>query len=130
MSQTSLSARCTLSDQPNAPSPPKGDPCPKGAVYIKTTKNGSEFALPNDSEFPIVFEGGDGDDKVTITGNGAQKIKVSGGAGNDSMTVVDPWATLMQQLGPYPIVGAFVLLLFFALIGYVAHRAFTVDIRK
>ena len=130
MSQAPLSARCTLSDQPNAPSPPEGGLCPKDAVYIKTTKNGSDFALPSNSEFPIIFEGGDGNDKVTITGNGAQKIKVSGGAGDDSMTVVDPWANLMQQLGPYPIVGAFVLLLFFSLIGYVAHRAFTVDVKK
>ncbi|WP_395331023.1 hypothetical protein WBP06_01165 [Novosphingobium sp. BL-8H] len=101
MASEPLSEHCSLMSKPGGPPKPATRPpdCPKDAAYIKTVGGGS-WTLPSNAPFPIVFEGGDGDDKVTVVGQSKGGVMVFGGKGNDSLLVEDRWAWLAHELGP------------------------------
>lgn len=107
------SEHCSLMARPGGPPKPKTRPadCLKDAAYIKTTNSGGKFALPGDAPIPIVFEGGDGNDSVTVEGSGAHGIIVDGGKGDDSLLVRD--AGILPSI---PGVPDYAMLLFGALL--------------
>jgi hypothetical protein len=112
MQPESRSEHCSLMAHPGGPPKPKVRPadCPKDAAYIKTTDAGGKFTLPGDAPFPVVFEGGDGNDSVTVEGSG-HGIIVNGGKGDDSLLVRD-----QGMLPSIEGVPAYALLLFGALL--------------
>ncbi|CAM3073908.1 hypothetical protein SPAN111604_02430 [Sphingomonas antarctica] len=82
------SERCSLLQDPDHPLPPntyKGD-CPKDATYI-VAKHGGAWDVPNGTPYPVVVEGGAGNDVLTVTGHGGKGVYVDGGAGDDRLTV-------------------------------------------
>ncbi|PXA86134.1 hypothetical protein DMC47_35420 [Nostoc sp. 3335mG] len=110
--------------KPGGPPPPKDLPpdCPPHAAYIKTIGNG-HWDIPGTAPFPIVFEGGDGNDSVTVIGQGHQPVIVSGGKGNDSLQVEDRWTFFVDRLGPHGVVTLGVVGLVFVAIAVIAWRA-------
>ena len=120
-----LSEHCSLMGRPGGPPPPKQLPpdCPKGAAYIKTTDKGSNFTIRGDAPFPLVFEGGDGNDTLTLVGHHDQQILVSGGKGNDSVRIEDPWAMLVTQLDSQGVVVLGALALALAAVVIIGWRA-------
>jgi hypothetical protein len=98
-----LSEHCSLMAKPGGPAKPAQRPadCPKDAAYIKTVDEGGDFKIPGYAPFPVVFEGGKGDDHVTLIGSGG-KVLVRGGEGNDSLLVKES-APLWQQ--PFALQG-------------------------
>lgn len=61
--------------------------CPEGATYIRTTNEGGDYFLNPIAPFPIVIEGGDGNDNVTVVGKARNPVIIDGGRGNDSVVV-------------------------------------------
>jgi len=61
--------------------------CPEGALYIRTTNEGGDYRLNPITPFPIVIEGGDGDDRVTVVGEARNPVLIDGGRGNDRVVV-------------------------------------------
>ncbi|SOB78790.1 hypothetical protein SAMN06297144_0216 [Sphingomonas guangdongensis] len=47
----------------------------------------------------MIFEGGDGDDKIVIVGSAKGGVLVRGGAGRDSITLESHWTWLAHQIG-------------------------------
>lgn len=84
MSKEPLSERCSVMKHPERPVP---SDCPKDALYIKTTDEGGASDLYPITPFPIVIEGGAGDDDVTVIGPAKNPVLIDGGKGNDSVTV-------------------------------------------
>ncbi|MFC0687543.1 hypothetical protein [Novosphingobium clariflavum] len=122
MANEPLSEHCSLLSKPGGPPRPADRPadCPKDAAYIKPVGAGTS-TLPGNAPFPIVFEGGDGDDKVTLVGQSKAGVMVFGGKGNDSLLVEDRWTWLVHELTPP---GALSLALVIAiLLGLITLRA-------
>ncbi|WP_375396247.1 hypothetical protein [uncultured Sphingomonas sp.] len=121
-----LSEHCSLMARSGGPPKPKERPadCPPDAAYIKTIGKGGAWTLPS-TTFPIVFEGGDGDDKVTVIGNGGKGVLVSGGKGNDSLTVESDWVWLSNTIGPGASLMLAALVIVLAAIVILAWRALT-----
>lgn len=96
-----LSEHCDLMAKPGGPPKPASLPadCPKDAAYIKSVGGGA-MTIPGNTPFPLVFEGGDGDDKVTVVGSGKAGVLVRGGKGNDSLVIEDTSIWLANKLGP------------------------------
>lgn len=84
MSKEPLSERCSVMKHPERPVP--GD-CPKDALYIRTTDEGGASDLYPITPFPIVIEGGAGDDDVTVIGTAKNPVLIDGGKGNDSVVL-------------------------------------------
>jgi hypothetical protein len=61
--------------------------CPEGAVYIRHTDQGGDFVLNPVAPFPIVVEGGAGNDNVTVVGQARNPVIIDGGKGDDSVVV-------------------------------------------
>ena len=74
--------------------------CPKDAAYIRTVGKGGHWTLPNNGAFPIVFEGGDGNDSVTVIGRDGKGVLVYGGRGDDRLTVQARWSYTLDRVGP------------------------------
>lgn len=85
MSDEPLSQHCSLMAHPERTTLPSD--CPENALYIKHTDEGGDFALNPIAPFPIVIEGGDGEDNVTVIGTPANPVLIDGGKGNDSVQV-------------------------------------------
>lgn len=118
-----LSDHCSLMAQQSEPKPKvRPADCPKDAAYIKTVDKGGEYTLAGAS-FPIVFEGGGGDDKVTVVGDGGQGIIVDGGRGNDSLTIHNGWSFVIREIGPGASLALAALTIVFVTIGLIAWRA-------
>lgn len=103
MAAESLSEHCSLMTRPGGAPKPSVRPsdCPKDAAYIKTTDAGRSFFLRGDvAPFPVVLDGGAGDDKVTVIGAKRGKVLVSGGDGNDSIALVDRWSWIASRFTP------------------------------
>jgi hypothetical protein len=66
MPKEPLSDHCSLMKHPERTIRPSD--CLEGAAYIKTTDEGGEFVLNPVTPFPLVIEGGEGDDQVTVVG--------------------------------------------------------------
>jgi hypothetical protein len=100
-----LSDHCDLMAQPGHPPPPKVRPadCPKDGVYIQTTDAGGHWLMHGDPPYPIVFEGGEGNDGVTIVGKTSNPVMMDGGKGDDSLTVIDSWDWALSRLGSHEI---------------------------
>ena len=119
------SERCSLMAKPGDPPAPKTRPadCPKDAAYIKTTDAGGSLTLP-DAPFPLVFEGGDGNDSVTVRGNASHGIIVAGGKGDDSLLVEGTSMPLSLEAVPvWAVVLLGALLITFATIAVLGWRA-------
>jgi hypothetical protein len=84
MSKEPLSERCSVMKHPERPVP---SDCPKDALYITTTDEGGASDLYPITPFPIVIEGGAGNDDVTVIGPAKNPVLIDGGKGNDSVTV-------------------------------------------
>lgn len=88
--------------RPGGPPPPKVRPadCPKDGAYIKMVDAGGAMQLPGDPPFPIIFEGGEGNDSVTVLGGPGKGILMDGGKGDDSLTVGDERGLTIQSVLP------------------------------
>ena len=84
MSKEPLSERCSVMKHPERPVP---SDCPKDALYIITGDEGGTSDLYPITPFPIVIEGGAGNDDVTVIGPAKNPVLIDGGKGNDSVTV-------------------------------------------
>jgi hypothetical protein len=84
MSKGPLSERCSVMMNPERPLP---SDCPKDALYIKTTDSDGAYDLHPITPFPIVVEGGSGNDEVTVIGPAKNPVLIDGGKGNDKVTV-------------------------------------------
>ena len=80
-----LSQHCSLMNHPERSVRPSD--CPEGAAYIRTTNEGGDYVLNPITPFPIVIEGGDGNDNVTVVGKARNPVLIDGGRGNDSVVV-------------------------------------------
>lgn len=96
--------------------------CPEGAAYIKTNDAGSDHVIPGELGYPVVFEGGEGDDKVTVVGSGGKPVMVSGGKGEDALLVVDRQTWLLDSLGPAGTLFLGAAAIVFAAIAIIAWR--------
>lgn len=124
MPQVSLSEHCSLMAKPGGPPKPATRPadCPPDAAYI-TAVGGGAMTIPGNAPFPIVFEGGDGDDHVTIVGSGKGGVLVRGGRGDDSLVVHDQWTWLARQIGPGGVLLLGLAGIVFAAVVTIAWRA-------
>ena len=123
MSKEPLSDHCSLMKHPERTSRPSD--CPDGATYIRTTNEGGAFVLNPITPFPLVVEGGEGDDKVTVIGTPRNPVLINGGKGNDSVTLQDEGAWLAGQSTPEGIIFLAALLITFSTIGLIGWRALT-----
>lgn len=87
MAAERFSDHCSLMMHPERTTRPAD--CPEDASYIISSEAGGQFKLPANAPFPLVFDGGEGDDKVTVVGEGDKGVLVLGGKGNDSLMVRD-----------------------------------------
>jgi len=94
MSTKPFSERCSFMENPGMKERPPE--CPKDAAYIKTDGGTSIWHL---GKFPIVVEGGEGNDDVKIVG-GDGGILVDGGKGSDTVSVKSESVFLAELLGP------------------------------
>lgn len=96
-----LSEHCSLMRHPERSVLPSD--CPKDATYIRTGDEGGSYQLRPITPFPIVIEGGSGDDNVTVVGTPRNPVMIDGGKGNDHTTVVgasgNPVADAPQESG-------------------------------
>ncbi len=99
--------------------------CPEGAAYIKTTNEGGTSVLNPITPFPLVIEGGEGDDKVTVIGTPRTPVLIDGGKGNDSVTLQDEWLWLAGRVNPEAIIILAALLITCTLLGVIGWRALT-----
>jgi hypothetical protein len=120
--------------------------CPEGAIYIRNTDAGGDYVLHPITPFPIVIEGGDGDDNVTVVGKARNPVIIDGGRGNDSVVVRgghegsgsptgnggngpnstvdhDDWATLIGQFTPAGLTFVGCVLITFVAVAAIAWRA-------
>ena len=124
MAEESLSEHCSLLAKPGGPPKPKELPadCPKDAAYIRGADvNGGAHIFKSTSN-PLIFEGGKGDDKVTIVGN-KDNVLVKGGEGNDSLTVQDTTTWMVQRLSPEGVLLLIALAIVFAAIAAIVWKA-------
>lgn len=85
MRKEPLSEHCSIMAHPERTTLPSD--CPKDAAYIKLTDEGGSSDLHPITPFPIVVEGGAGDDNVTVIGEARNPVLIDGGKGNDSVIV-------------------------------------------
>jgi hypothetical protein len=121
MSDEPLSRHCSLMAHPERTTLPAD--CPEGAVYIRHTDEGGDFVLDPVAPFPIVIEGGKGEDKVTVIGTPANPVLIDGGEGNDSVRLQGQASWLAGRLAPEGMVFLGALLIVFATIAVLGWRA-------
>jgi hypothetical protein len=109
MREEPLSEHCSLMMHPERATRPSD--CPPDAVYIKTVDKGGAFEFDADAPFPLVIEGGEGNDKMAIVGTPNNPVLVNGGRGDDEILFQSNWIWLGEQLNSTSI------LLLIALIG-------------
>jgi len=128
MAVESLSDHCSLMARQGGPPKPSVRPadCPKDAAYIKAIGGGA-FTIPGSAPFPIVFEGGDGDDKVTVVGDGHAGVLVRGGRGNDSLTVESDRVWLAERIGSNGLLLIAAMSIAFAALVAIIWRALDTD---
>jgi hypothetical protein len=97
--------------------------CPEGAAYIHNSDKGRDFVLHPIAPFPLVIEGGEGEDNVTVVGTPRNPVIIDGGKGNDSVIVQDRVTWLAGRLSPESVVILAALLIVFATIGLLGWRA-------
>jgi hypothetical protein len=124
MATEPLSEHCSLMSKPDGPPKPAELPadCPKDAAYVKWD---GDIALSGNKDFPVVIEGGDGNDKITVVGSGKAGVRVDGGGGNDTLTAESEWVWLAQQVGPTGLIFVAALGITLATIAMIAWRALT-----
>ena len=122
-----LSDHCSLMARPGGPPPPKERPadCPKDGAYIKMVDKGGAMSIPGSPPFPIVFEGGDGDDQLTVRGGPGKGVIFDGGKGNDGMTIGSDSTPvlLVGQIGAGGMLFLAALAIMLAAIVIIAWRA-------
>ena len=153
MSKEPLSDLCSIMKHPDRKVMPSE--CPKDATYIKTGNEGGSSELHPITPFPLVIEGGTGDDHVTVVGEAKNPVLIDGGSGNDSVlvqsdgaapaegkgglimgpspaaqgsegqTMQNDGAWLLAQLTPTGLTFLGALLIAFATIGLLGWRALT-----
>jgi hypothetical protein len=99
----SLSDHCSLMARSGSLPKPAHRPadCPEGGIYIKGAKESGGITMFGNPAAPVVYEGGDGDDKVVIVGRtGGGGVLVDGGKGNDSLTVQSGPVWLIAEFAP------------------------------
>jgi hypothetical protein len=97
--------------------------CPKDAAYIHVAgSEGVSMHLPS-TDFPLVFEGGDGNDKVILDKSASKGVLVFGGRGNDSLIVESGWAKFADRIEPASAVFLVTLALALTLVGAIVWRA-------
>lgn len=122
MADEPLSEHCSLMSEPGGPAKPAERPtdCPKDAAYIK----GSGGTVhPANAPFPIIFEGGDGNDKVVVVGRAPGGFLMRGGKGNDSLTIEDRWTWLAREIGPSGLITLGVIAITLAALVAISWRA-------
>lgn len=133
MPRERLSDHCSLMARPGGPPPPKQRPadCPVDGAYIKMVDKGGKFEIPGSPPFPIVFEGGDGNDALTVRGGPGKGVIFDGGKGNDRMTVGTDSVPiqLLDRLGTGGTLVIAALAIVFATIAILGWRALTRDPR-
>jgi len=85
MSKEPLSDHCSVMMHPDRKGLPSD--CPKDATYIKNGNEGGSYELHPITPFPLVIEGGTGDDNVTVIGAPKNPVLIDGGSGNDNVVV-------------------------------------------
>jgi hypothetical protein len=128
-----LSDHCSLMAVPGGPPKPKERPadCPKDGVYIKGANKNGGITIDGPIPYPIIYEGGDGNDSVTIVGGTSDKgIVIDGGKGDDSLTVIDRWSWFVGHLSPGGALALGSLAIVFAAVTIIAWRALTPDKAK
>jgi len=120
-----LSEHCSLMAKPGGPPKAQTQPadCPKDGIYIKTAAKNGGITLPPGSPFPIVVEGGDGNDSVTVIGPQHMPITVSGGKGDDNITVKSEWIWAVDKLTPTGVLFLAALLIVLATLAVIVWRA-------
>lgn len=96
-----LSQRCSLLAHPGEHAPTvRPAECPKNAAYIhEVGPAGGHLRVPGSLPIPIVFEGGSGNDRITVIGQSKNGVYVDGGAGDDSMVVISDASWLGRRQG-------------------------------
>ena len=85
MFKEALSDLCSVMKHPDRKVMPSE--CPKDATYINMGDKGGSSELHPITPFPLVIEGGTGDDHVTVIGEAKNPVLIDGGSGNDSVLV-------------------------------------------
>lgn len=124
-----LSQHCSLMAHPERTELPAD--CPEDAVYIRHSDEGGEFVLNPVAPFPVVIEGGAGNDNVTVVGEAQNPVLIYGGKGNDGVvvqndgTVADhnPSSWLIASLPTESLTFLGVFLITFAVIAALGWRA-------
>ena len=133
MPRERLSDHCSLMARPDRPPPPKERPadCPLNGAYIKMVDRGGTLEIPGSPPFPIVFEGGDGNDQLTVKGGPGKGVIFDGGKGNDRMTIGSdpPLAQVVDRLGASGALLIAALALVLATIAILGWRALQRDPR-
>jgi hypothetical protein len=128
MPREPLSDHCSLMKHPERSVLPSD--CPKDASYIKTGDQGSDSVLHPITPFPLVIEGGEGNDKVTVIGTPKNPVLIDGGKGNDTVVVQNEsarvaWAHVAARMSPEGLLFLGVVLIVFSAIGALGWRALT-----
>lgn len=76
-----LSEHCSLMAHPERTVRPSD--CPEDAAYIRVGNQGGSYALNPITPFPLVVEGGDGNDQVIVNGTPRNPVIIDGGRGDD-----------------------------------------------
>lgn len=123
---------CSLMTRPGGPPRPTERPadCPKDGVYIKAAPHNGGATIDGNIPYPVIFDGGDGNDSVTIIGHPANRYIINGGKGDDSLTVQDQATWLVGRLSPTATLMLGVLALGLAAVVVVAWRALGTGYRK
>ena len=121
MRREPLSEHCSLMMHPERTTLPPD--CPEGAAYIHNTDKGGDYVLHPITPFPLVIEGGEGEDNVTVVGTPRAPVMIDGGKGNDSVIVQDRVTWLVGRLTPESVIVLGALLIVFATISLLGWRA-------
>jgi hypothetical protein len=132
MEKERLSDHCSLMKHPERTTRPSD--CPEGGTYVKTTDKGGAFELHPITPFPLIIEGGEGNDKVSVIGTprnpvlidggkGNDEVVVDGGKGHDNVVLQSDWARVAGHIGPEGLLILGALLIAFATIGLICWRA-------
>lgn len=105
--------------------------CPEDAVYIRNSDEGGEYVLNPVAPFPVVIEGGAGNDNVTVVGEAQNPVLIDGGKGDDAVIVQDdgtladqnPSSWIMASLPAESLTFLGVFLITFAVIAVLGWRA-------